>query len=101
MSPGNRFLSALVETPVDSRIRRHSIIAVQGEPDLEDEDDRRTASDGVVRFTSAQIEDVDSELIVPSGHSCLEHPWTIAELRRILLAHVGLERRGPRDLVLP
>ena len=101
MSPGNRFLSALVETPIASRIRRHSIIAVQGEPNLEDADDRRKASDGVVRFTSARIQGVDSELIVQSGHSCLEHPWTISELRRILLSHVGLERRGPRELVLP
>ncbi len=101
MSPGSRFLSVLVETPVDARIRRHSIIAVQGEPDLEDPYDRRKASDGVVRFTSAQITDVDSELIVHSGHSCLQHPWTISELRRILLSHVGLVRRGPTELVLP
>lgn len=101
MSPGNRFLSVLVETPIDGRIRRHSIIAVQGEPDLEDASDRRKASDGVVRFRSARIAGVDSELIVPSGHSCLEHPWTIAELRRILLSHVGLVRRGPTELVLP
>ena len=101
MSPGNRFLSALAETPIAARIRRHSIIAVRGEPDLEDAGDRRKASDGVVRFTSAQIQGVDSELIVESGHSCLAHPWTIAELRRILLSHVGLERRGPRELVLP
>ncbi|MEM9176995.1 MAG: alpha/beta hydrolase [Myxococcota bacterium] len=101
MSPGNRFLSVLVDTPVDDRIRRHSIIAVQGERDLTDPDERRKASDGVVRFTSAHIDDVDSELVVPSGHSCLEHPWTITELRRILLSHVGLARRGPRDLVLP
>lgn len=101
MSPGNRFLSVLVETPIDARIRRHSIIAVQGEPDLEDAGDRRKASDGVVRVTSARIADVDSELIVSSGHSCLEHPWTISELRRILLSHVGLVRRGPTELVLP
>ena len=100
MSPGNRFLEQLVAKPVDARIRSHSIIAVQGSPDLDDEE-REDASDGVVKFTSARIDGVDSELIVPSGHSCLKHPWTIAELRRILLSHVGLRRRGPTDLVLP
>lgn len=101
MSPGSDFLAALVETPVVDRIESHSIIAVQGAPDLADPDDRDDASDGVVRFTSAKLDGVASELVVPSGHSCLAHPWTIGELRRILLDHVGLARRGPEELHLP
>ncbi|MCR9094443.1 MAG: alpha/beta hydrolase [bacterium] len=101
MSPGNDFLAALVEQPVVPQITSHSIIAVRGDPDLEDAGDRRKASDGVVMYESARIDGVSSQLVVPSGHSCLNHPWTIGELRRILLSHVGLERRGPEELNLP
>ena len=57
--------------------------------------------DGVVKYESARIDGVASQLVVPSGHSCLNHPWTIGELRRILLSHVGLKRRGPTELNLP
>ena len=101
MSPGNRFLEKLVSTPVVERVKTHSIIAVDGKVDLEDESSLGDASDGVVKFRSAKITGVDSELLVPSGHSCLKHPWTIGELRRILLSHIGLERRGPKALHLP
>lgn len=101
MAPGNRFLETLVGLPVAPGIESHSIIAVRDEPDLSDPKERRRASDGVVRFESARIGGVASELIVSSGHSCLRHPWTISELRRILLSHVGLERHGPEELNLP
>ena len=101
MSPGNAFLAALAAQPVVPRIMSHSIIAVRGNPDVDDERERRRASDGVVRFDSARIDGVASELIVPSGHSCLGHAWTFGELRRILLSHVGLERRGPKEVNLP
>ena len=101
MAPGNRFLERLVSTPVVDRIKTHSIIPVDGDVDLEDQASLEDASDGVVKFRSAKISGVESELLVPSGHSCLKHPWTIAELRRILLGHVGLQRLGPKALQLP
>ena len=101
MAPGNRFLNTLVAQPVVPAVTSHSIIAVRGTPDLEDAGDRRKASDGVVKYESARLDDVASELVVPSGHSCLNHPWTIGELRRILLSHVGLKARGPAELNLP
>jgi hypothetical protein len=42
----------------------------------------------VVRYRSAHIEGVESELIVRSGHSTQFDPHTIAEVRRILLLHL-------------
>jgi hypothetical protein len=46
------------------------------------------ASDGVVRFESAHIAGVESELIVRSPHSGMQdRPETIEEVRRILLEH--------------
>jgi pimeloyl-ACP methyl ester carboxylesterase len=95
MNPGSRFLQAVNSTPVIDRVTIHSIIAVNGDDPLD------KASDGVVKYTSAHIEGVESELIVPSPHTCLGHPWTIVELRRILLEHIGLTRLGPKELALP
>jgi hypothetical protein len=43
--------------------------------------------DGVVRYASAHIEGVESELVVRSGHSCQANPHTIEEVRRILDEH--------------
>ncbi len=99
MSPGNKFLAALRKLPVADGITSHSIIALDG--DIDDPEEREDGSDGVVKFRSAEVPGVESELVVPSPHTCLGHPWTIAELRRILLEHVGLVRRGPQELHLP
>jgi hypothetical protein len=81
MTPGSPVITALSEVPVATGIPAHSIIAVRGDGPLED------ASDGVVRYESAHIEGVESELIVPSGHSVQGNPQTVLELRRILLLH--------------
>ena len=95
MSPGSKFFQSLNTTPVIDRVAVNSIIAVADDGPLEE------ASDGVVKYLSAHIEGVETELIMPSPHTCLQHPWTITELRRILLQHVGLKRVGPRELALP
>ena len=66
-------------------IKAHSIIAVQGDGPLEKLDD------GVVAYSSAHIEEVESELVVrPSSHSTQGHPRTIEEVRRILRLHVSV-----------
>lgn len=45
--------------------------------------------DGVVAYSSAQMEDVLSEVTVPSPHSEIHaHPRAILEVRRILLEHL-------------
>jgi len=46
------------------------------------------AGDGVVKYASAHVEGVESELIVRSPHSGMQAaPATIEEVRRILLEH--------------
>lgn len=82
MSPDNPGLLALAEIPVAPPIKAHSIIAVKGD-DLPPE-----GGDGVVKYTSAHIANVESELVVRSGHSCQGKPVTIEEVRRILLEHM-------------
>jgi pimeloyl-ACP methyl ester carboxylesterase len=90
MTPGNPFIRALSALAVAPDIRAHSIVAVKGEgpPDGQ--------SDGVVSYRSAHLENVESELVVRSGHSAQDHPATIAEIRRILFEHAQEADAAPR-----
>ena len=65
-------------------IEVHSIVAVKGTGPTEQ------GNDGVVEYTSAHIDGVESELVVRSPHSCQGNPHTIKEVRRILRLHAGL-----------
>jgi pimeloyl-ACP methyl ester carboxylesterase len=81
MEPGSPLMKTLPRTPLAPGVTGHSIIAVQGDGPVEE------GTDGVVAYQSAHIEDVDSEFIVRSGHSCQSNTHTIQEVRRILLLH--------------
>jgi hypothetical protein len=74
----------LVGIPLAPGVKGHSIIAVT-DPDVP----RDQATDGVVAYSSAHIDGVESELVVVSGHSCQDNPHTIEEVRRILLEHIA------------
>lgn len=79
MTPTNPFIQTLATIPIAPQIAAHSIIAVQGGAQVQN------GSDGVVEYSSAHIEGVESELIVDSGHSAQSNPHTVEEVRRILL----------------
>lgn len=83
MTPGNRFIATLASIPVAPGVAYHSIIAVkqEGAP--------VTGDDGVVKYQSAHLEGAQSELVVHSNHSCQANPYTIEEVRRILLLHAA------------
>jgi hypothetical protein len=82
MSPGNRFIQALAKTPVVPRVTAHSIISVNDDKPLDE------AGDGVVKYESAHIDGVESELIVHSPHSGMQAAApTVEEVRRIFLEH--------------
>ncbi|MFL5253536.1 MAG: esterase/lipase family protein [Rhodopila sp.] len=83
MSPDNPFIKALATIPVAPTVHVHSIIPVLGEGPVAQGDD------GVVRYESAHIDGVDSELVVRSGHSTQSNPATIEEVRRILLLQLA------------
>ena len=82
MSTSNPLLLRLAEIPVAPTVKAHSIIAVKGKGDY------KTGTDGVVKYQSAHLEGVESELVVRSSHSCQEKPETIEEVRRILHVHL-------------
>jgi hypothetical protein len=79
MTPGSPLVTALAAIPVAPTVTANSIIAVQGDGPVE------TGNDGVVEYSSAHIDEAESELVVRSGHSVQSNPKTVAEVRRILL----------------
>ena len=83
MSPKNPVLLALANIPVAPAIKAHSIIPVKGDGDLQQ------GRDGVVAYTSAHVDYVESELVVRGEHSCQNLPVTIQEVRRILREHLN------------
>jgi pimeloyl-ACP methyl ester carboxylesterase len=90
MSPQNPVLKALAEIPVASGIRSHSIIAV-----LPEYSDYTKGNDGVVQYSSAHIDGVESEFIVRDQHSSQGNPLVIEEVRRILLEHLASIQQSP------
>ena len=82
MSPDNAMIQTLAKISVAQGVKAHSIVAIDGDEMPPDGDD------GVVTYTSAHVEYVESELLVRSGHSSQGHPLVIEEVRRILLAHL-------------
>lgn len=83
MSPKNPVLLALAGIPVSPSVKAHSIIPVTDDRDLP------RGKDGVVAYTSAHVDYVESELVVRCEHSCQNLPATIEEVRRILHEHLG------------
>src|SRR6516225_6210129 len=81
MTPNNPVLQTMAATPIAPGVHAHSIIAVKGNGPVEG------GNDGVVEYSSAHLEGVDSEYIVRSTHSTQSNPYTIEEVRRILLLH--------------
>ena len=83
MNPTNRFIVALSKIPIADGVVANSIVGVEGGgPPAE-------GGDGVVKYSSAHIEGVESEKIVNSPHSMQGNPETIQEVKRILLKHAN------------
>jgi pimeloyl-ACP methyl ester carboxylesterase len=79
MAPGSPFSTTVSSIPVAPTVKANSIIAVQGNGPIE------TGDDGVVQYSSAHIDEAESELVIRSGHSVQSNPRAVAEVRRILL----------------
>ena len=92
MTPGSSLIQGLAPITVAPGVASHSIIAVKGNGPVEE------GNDGVVDYSSAHLEDVDSELVVRSGHSVQSNPRAIEEVHRILLLHAA---EGCKDVGCP
>jgi len=87
MSPGHPFIRGISQVPLTPGIAAHSIIGVVGSGPREE------GADGVVEYRSAHIDGVESELVVPYGHSMQAQPEVVAELQRILHHHLDVHQR--------
>jgi len=85
LSPESTYVKVSNKLPWKRGLHIHTIAGNKKGRPLDDP----KCSDGLVPYSSAHLEGVDSELVVRSGHSAHEKPETIAELRRILLLHAG------------
>jgi pimeloyl-ACP methyl ester carboxylesterase len=84
MDSSNPFVQTLSGLPIANGVHAHSIIPVKADGPPEE------GNDGLVKYKSAHIEGVESELVVRSGHSTQSNPETIEEVRRILYEHAGI-----------
>ena len=81
MSPGNPFIQELARLPIAPGVHAHSIMGVRKGP-------KEDGGDGVVAYRSAHLDDVESELVVRSGHSSQSNAAVVGEVHRILLQHL-------------
>lgn len=88
MKESNPFLKTLVASPIAPGVKAHSIIAVRGKGPPEE------GSDGVVAYTSAYLDGMESTYVVRSSHSTQAVPATIEEVRRILYVHLAEQDAG-------
>jgi pimeloyl-ACP methyl ester carboxylesterase len=91
MASDNPILQVMATLPLAPGVTGHSIVAVLPEMDIV------TGNDGVVEYTSAHIEGVESEFIVRYEHSAQGHPFAIEEVRRILREHIKAQVAGPAE----
>ena len=82
LDPDSEALKLLNKMKMSDRVKYHSVIGnirKDGVPG---------GGDGVVPYSSSHLDNVESELVVKSGHSAQKAPLAIQEIRRILLEHL-------------
>jgi triacylglycerol esterase/lipase EstA (alpha/beta hydrolase family) len=88
LRPDNPTLQNILDSPVGSGVRIHSIIAQKNPkvPLLE-------SSDGVVPYTSAHLDEAKTEKIILNANhrNMVERDETVDEVLRILYLHAGLK----------
>jgi pimeloyl-ACP methyl ester carboxylesterase len=116
LAPGAPALEILASRPKPPDVHYHSIIGVAPQEGLVRVEEflagarKNEKGDGVVPYSSAHIDGVDSELIIPAEHTQIhDHPFAIQEVRRILLEHLeatsvadaGAGRRARAEILPP
>lgn len=91
LSPDSPVFPALLRAPRSPQTTYHNIIGLM--PTKSWFSTKEATGDGVVEFASAHMDDVVSEISVPSEHQSIHrHPKAILEVRRILLEHLDAVR---------
>jgi pimeloyl-ACP methyl ester carboxylesterase len=88
LDPQNLFVSTVNELPLKPGVPFHSLIGDRGRGGFLDHT-RPHSSDSIVPYWSSHVEGAASERIIPSGHWSHLHPLGMAEIKRILIKHLG------------
>lgn len=87
LSPSYPAYKALDRVPFRKGLKIHSVIGDRGKGGTPD------SSDGIVPYWSSHLGAVESEVIVPAGHSVQNSPECASEVKRILKLHLNAAGR--------
>ncbi len=79
LSPKHPIFAIMNRLPFARDVEVHSIIGDRGKKGSLEQ-----SSDGVVPYSSSHLDQAKSELVVPAGHGAYKHPYSVAEILRIL-----------------
>ncbi|MEO8494664.1 MAG: alpha/beta fold hydrolase [Planctomycetota bacterium] len=101
LAPDSPVLPVMLRSPRSPRTTYHNIIGLVSDEGLVGSLAGR--SDGIVNYESAHLDNVASEITVPSDHLTVHHhPRAILEVRRILLEHQAFavaEMSGQKEAI--
>jgi pimeloyl-ACP methyl ester carboxylesterase len=100
LSPDSPVLPVMLRSQRAPWVRYHNIVGVVSKRNLLAR--LSETGDGVVAFSSARLDDAESEIVVDADHVHVhQHPRSILEVRRILIEHAAeMEREVARWAVL-
>src|SRR5262249_2715055 len=94
LAPDDPVLPVMLRVPRGPWVKYHNIVGVLPTVSWYDKLVGEGSGDGIVPFSSAHLDDVESEVVVDADHSgAHRHPRAVLEVRRILLEHLA-ELRG-------
>lgn len=88
LDPHSLFLEKVNSLPTAKGVPYHSLIGDRGKGGFLDKTPP-VSSDGLVPYWSSHMSGAKSERIIPSGHWSHLHPLGMAEIKRILMLHLG------------
>jgi len=83
LAPNSKYLDSSVDLPFKKNLEIHTIIGNQMKAG------EKSGSDGVVPYSSAHLDNVQSELVIKSDHSSHQTAEGIKEVSRILLEYLN------------
>ncbi len=98
LDPASPLLPVLLKAKHGSWVSYHNVVGDSPKEGFASWLDR-SDGDGVVSLASGRLDDVESQISVPSDHSGVHrHPQSILEVRRILMQHLEDLRRFPHEI---
>lgn len=88
LAPDSPVFPTMLQSPHLPKVHYHNIVGVVPEDNVLGKVISR--GDGIVKFESAHLDSVASEVVVPEDHIKIHlHPRAILEVQRVLLEHLG------------